>query len=143
MIDQEKLAEIRVLMAGGEPVRPSLSDLSEKELRKLRSDVDQLLPRGGLDGLNLEDELVAQYHKTKDLMDELGEETPANQRAQVCNAVVTALGQLVKLQEDLKRQVKLALMESVLIDAIKTLPETAKGEFFSEYERMAKKAGLM
>jgi hypothetical protein len=34
-------------------------------------------------------------------------------------------------------------MEACLVEAIKTLPEQVKNEFFSEYERMATKAGLM
>lgn len=52
------------------------------------------------------------------------------------------LGHLVKLQEDLRLQQTLKLMETTLIDVIKTLPAEVKEEFFSEYETRAKKAGL-
>lgn len=95
--------------------------------------------------LNIERELVEQYAKTKELMDEVmfDEMTPANQKAQVANSVVTALGQILKLQEEIQRGETLKLMEQVLIEVLKTLPQTAQEEFFAEYERLAEKAGLM
>ncbi|MBK9580354.1 MAG: hypothetical protein IPO40_25090 [Fibrobacteres bacterium] len=40
----------------------------------------------------------------------------------------------MKLQEDLRLQQTLKLMETTLIDVIKTLPVEVKEEFFSEYE---------
>ena len=55
---------------------------------------------------------------------------------------MSTLGHLVKLQEDLRLQQTLKLMETTLIDVIKTLPVEVKEEFFSEYETRAKKAGL-
>lgn len=95
--------------------------------------------------LNIERELVEQYAKTKELMDEVlfDDETPANQKAQVANSVVTTLGQILKLQEEIQRGETLKLMEQVLIEVLKTLPQTAQEEFFAEYERLAEKAGLM
>lgn len=95
--------------------------------------------------LNIERELVEQYAKTKELMDEVlfDDETPANQKAQVANSVVTTLGQILKLQEEIQRGETLKLMEQVLVEVLKTLPQTAQEEFFAEYERLAAKAGLM
>ncbi len=58
------------------------------------------------------------------------------------NSVVGTLGQLVKLQEDLRRQETFKIMEGVLIEAIKRLPAAVKDEFFTEYARLAKRAGL-
>ena len=145
MIDSERLAEVRTAIAGGGSPRDPLESMSQAELRRLRGEIDRLLPSGDVGSMNLEDELVQQYLKTKDLMDEtlLDEGCPANQKAQVCNSVVTILGQLVKLQEDLKREQIVKLMEATLVEAIKTLPEEVKLEFFAEYERMAVRAGLM
>lgn len=144
MIDQEKLAQVKTLLRGGETPKDPLADLSLPDLRRLRGEIDRLLPEGGVRGLDLEDELVQQYHKTKDLMDStLNSDAPPNQMAQVCNSVVTILAQLVKLQEDLKLQKTLSVMESVLVDVIKTLPDATKDGFFAEYERMAKKAGIL
>lgn len=145
MIDKEKLAAIKSSMAAGEVVRDPLLDMSEADLRRLRADIDRVLPDDNLKSLNLENELVKQYIKTRDLMDEtiISEDTPANQKAQVANSVVSTLGQLVKLQEDLRRQQTLSIMESVLVDSLKALTEEARDAFYVEYERLAKKAGLM
>ena len=145
MIDAERLAEVRTAIAGGGSAHDPLAEMSAADLRKLRGEIDRLLPSEDVSSMNLEDELVQQYLKTKDLMDEtlLDEDCPANQKAQVCNSVVTILGQLVKLQEDLKREQIVKLMEATLVEAIKTLPEEVKQEFFAEYERMAVRAGLM
>lgn len=143
MIDQEKLAALKTGLVGG-GLRDPLETMSHAELRRIRAEIDVLLPEAGVAGLVLEHELVEQYHKTKDLMDEtlMDGDCPANQKAQVANSVVSTLGQLVKLQEDLKREETLKLMESVLVDVLKTLPESSRVEFFTEYERLAKKAGL-
>lgn len=143
MIDQEKLAGIKVLMRGKESPKDPLEGLTPKELRRLRGEIDKLLPSRVSD-LNLEEELVEQYQKIKDLMDEVTEspEVGASQKAQVGNSVVGTLGQLVKLQEDLRRQETFKIMEGVLIEAIKRLPAAVKDEFFTEYARLAKRAGL-
>ena len=142
MIDPERLAQVRTALKDGNT--DPLNSMSQADLRRLRGNIDRLLPSNDVSSLNLEDELVQQYIKTRDLMDAtlLDEACPANQKAQVCNSVVTILGQLVKLQEDLKREQTVKIMEATLIEAIKTLPEEVKGVFFAEYERMAAKAGL-
>jgi len=143
MIDQEKLAGIKTLLRGKESPKDPLEGLTPKELRRLRGEIDKLLPSRVSD-LNLEEELVEQYQKIKDLMDEVTEspEVGASQKAQVGNSVVGTLGQLVKLQEDLRRQETFKIMEGVLIEAIKRLPAAVKDEFFTEYARLAKRAGL-
>ena len=87
---------------------------------------------------------MGQYRKTKDLMDSVlhDDETPANQRAQVANSVVTTLGQLVKLQEDLKREETLKLMETVLLDTIGVMGDDVKNTFLREYKSRAAIAGI-
>lgn len=144
MIDAEKLAKVKTMVAGGGEVDP-LAAFDERELRKLRSEIDRLLPEDGLASVNLEQELVDQYRKTKQLMDDVldDENTPANQKAQVANSVVGTLSQLSKLQEDLRKFETVKVMEAVLTESIKRLPEDVKAAFFEEYERMAKKAGLL
>lgn len=145
MIDPDKAAKMDRVMGYEEYSMGSLARMTESELRALRSEIVVLLPKDELGSLNLEEELVSQYRKAKKLMDEVIDDpdTPANQKAQVCNSVVTTLGQLVKMQEDLQREQTFKIMESCLIEAIKTLPDSIKDGFFVEYERMAKKAGLM
>ena len=88
--------------------------------------------------------MVEQYRVIKQLMDDVTDEidvTPT-QKAQVANSVVQTLAHLVKLQEDLRRNETFKVMEGVLIEAIKTLPAKVKDQFFTEYSRIAKKAGL-
>jgi hypothetical protein len=140
MIDQAKLAQETPLF---EHQAPSLSNLSEKELRKLRSDIDVLLPRGGLDGLNLEQELVDQYHAVKGLQAEVltDPDCPANQRAQCAGQVAATLQKLIDLQVDMQRDERLKKIERALLDAIATLPESVKDEFFAEYEKLAEAQG--
>lgn len=127
-----------------EQIRSQLSALSEKELRKIQAVLEEMLPEQYVKELNLEDELLQQYRKTKRLMDDAldDDDVPSNQKAQVANSVVSTLGQLVKLQEDLKLQEALKLMENTLIEVIKTLPQATKDQFFEEYEMQAKKVGL-
>ena len=145
MIDQEKLAGIKTLIRGSEPLKDPLKGMNAKDLRRLRSEIDKLLPSNKVSDLNLEEELVEQYQKIKYLMDEVSESTDvgASHKAQVANSVVGTLGQLVKMQEDLRRQETFKVMEGVLIEAIKRLPAAVKDEFFTEYARIAKRAGLI
>ena len=146
MIDDAKLAQVQAAMAGTAPEKEGfdLDAMSVDELRELRDEIDRRLPEDSLDSLNLEKELVGQYRKTKDLMDSVlhDDETPANQRAQVANSVVTTLGQLVKLQEDLKREETLKLMETVLLDTIGVMGDDVKNAFLREYKSRAAIAGI-
>ena len=138
----ESLGRKKVSSMEPEPLKKMNTD----ELWGIKREVDALL---GVDvtlkELNLENELVNQYYKIRSLMDSVSTDPdiPANQRAQVSNSVVTTLGQLVKLQEDLKKQEMLKIMEGALIDVVKVLPTKSQNDFFEEYERIAKKAGLM
>jgi len=145
MIDESKMRALNKPTELPQDLEGVLSNLPKKDLRRLKSMVDSLLPSQRVKDLDLEDELMQQYEKTKSLMDDCIDdcETSPNQKAQVANSVVNTLGQLVKLQEDLRMQQTLKIMEQALIDTIKGLPKELKDEFFEEYERRAKKAGLM
>lgn len=145
MIDESKMAKMTAAPSEVKDLKSALKEMPVKELRKVQAMIESLLPGQKVKSLDLEDELMQQYDKTKDLMDScIGDpDVAANQKAQVANSVVSTLGHLVKLQEDLRLQQTLKLMEATLIDVIKTLPQEAKDEFFAEYEERAKKAGLM
>ena len=146
MIDDQKLAQVQAAMAGTAPEKEGfdLDAMSVDELRELRDEIDRRLPEDSLDSLNLEKELVGQYRKTKDLMDSVlhDDDTPANQRAACANSVVATLGQLVKLQEDLKREETLKLMETVLLDTIGVMGDDVKNAFLREYKSRAAIAGI-
>ena len=158
MIDEAKLAALKTQQGQAQArgqvpapahmpamtLREQLLSMSEKDLRTLQDLLKEVLPEQSVKELNLEDELLQQYTKTKRLMNEVLEDMDVapNQKAQVANSVVGTLGQLVKLQEDLKLQEAMKLMEATLIDVIKTLPQDVKDEFFAVYEAQAKKVGL-
>lgn len=149
VVDADRLADVRRMMAGEgampTKVTPAMLDgLTHQELRALREAIDRKLPDNSLDELNLEKELVSQYMLVKRLQDAVitDEEIPLNQRAQLANSVVATLGQLVKLQEDLKREESLKLMETCLLDSLLMLPEDVREQFFVDYEKMAASAGL-
>jgi uncharacterized protein (UPF0147 family) len=142
MFDEEKKAKL----AEERTLEREIHTMPKRELQALYKEIGDVLgvEPSTVDDLNLEFELVEQYGKTKDLMDEVLTDVtvPANQRAQVANAVVTALSHLVKLQEDLRREETLKIMESCLVESLKVLPEATKAQFFDEYARLATKAGL-
>lgn len=144
MINKEKMAAASTLLRGGLSPKPSLEDLDEDDIRTLRDSANELLPPDSIDDLDLEAELVHQFRKTKTLYGEICKdpEVAPNQKAQVANSLVATLGQLVKLQQDLRRDEKLKLIEGVLIETIKVQPEAFKTEFFDEYEARARKAGI-
>ena len=147
MIDQEKLQALRGEARIGEAV--TLSNMSYEEMIALKDLLDaQEMEENrmhSLGDINLEHELMSQYAKVKKLQTDvlIDDSVPANQRAQVANAVASTLQQLIKMQVDLDRESKLKLMEGCLIESIKTLPEETKVTFFEEYERRAKHAGLL
>ncbi len=147
MIDEDKLAQVQAAMAGTAPEKDGfdLDTMSVDELRELRDEIDRRLPEDSLDSLNLEKELVGQYRLVQRLQSDVitNDDFAPNQRSQVAGQVASTLQQLVKLQEDLKREQTLKLMEAVLVDMIKSMPEDFKTNFFSEYKQRASKAGLM
>ena len=147
MIDDQKLAQVQAAMLG--EVAPEdgldLDAMTHDELRELRDEIDRRLPEDSLDSLNLEKELVGQYRLVQRLQADVitNDDFAPNQRSQVAGQVASTLQQLVKLQEDLKREQTLKLMESVLVDMIKSMPEDFKTNFFTEYKQRASKAGLL
>ena len=144
MFDDKRAAELRKKVDGALDLNP-IDGLSVAELRALRREIEQRLPKDDIGELDLEQELVGQYREVKALMSVVIDDmdTPANQKAQVANSVVSTLAQLVKMQEDLRREETFKLMESCLVEALKALPDDTREAFYVEYDRLAKKAGLI
>lgn len=116
----------------------NLSGLEPDQLLELRARVDSLLPVRSLKDLDLAQELVLQVQALQALqmrvMNDAGE-TPVNQIAQVANSLSAALSNLIKVQNDVYTSERLKTIESVLIEAVKTLPTEAQESFFGEYEK--------
>ena len=113
-----------------------LDKMSQSELYDLRNRLDQRLHNRTLSDLNLEDELLSQYTVTKQLLAEVleDEETPANQKAQVINSLLSITSQLMKMQTELHTAERIKAMESACIKAVRTLNHAAQLEFFKRYE---------
>jgi len=143
MFDLERLAQVKTLIRGGEAPKDPLAEMSPADLRRLRGEIDRLLPDKSLDGLNLEDELIQQYHAVKELQDSVltDSEVPPNQRAQVAGQVASTLQKLIDCQIDMKRDERLKKIEGALLEAIVTLPDEAKDAFFIEYAKIAESKG--
>ena len=143
MINEEKLARIRAGEEFGRAgqVGRDLEGLDVAELLALRSEIDARLPSTSLQQMDLEKELVLQYHKLQSLQTRVLEDdrTPANQLAQVANAVTASLQTLVKMQIDVGRDEQMKRIETALLEAIETLPNEEKLAFFQRYEEIAVK----
>lgn len=137
MIDSDKKAEVMAMIDGVEKKSLDLSSMTVKELRRLRSDIDKLLPEQvTLGDMDMPRELVAQFMTVKDLQDEVlsDDETPANQKAQVAGQVASTLQQLVKMQTDFYTSERFRSIENLMIGYMKSLPLDQAQRFLDEYE---------
>lgn len=126
-----------------EPIKgeADLSDISKMELEELlalKAQIEEMLPPAQLTEMDLEREIVMQYHRAKALLAKVvaDSSTPANQKAQVANSCAAALESLVKMQTKLYSAERMKAVEQVLIKALKTLPTATQEEFFVAYEKI-------
>lgn len=118
------------------PTKFVFDGLPVHELVAIRDQVTGLLPPLSLAEVNLEEEMMLQYHSTRSLQsDVIAEEgIPVNQRAQVVNAVASTLTKLSELQEKLYTSERIKAMERALIRVLKSLPEEAAASFLDQYK---------
>ena len=121
---------------GDEDIILAVKGMPEEEFRKLARAVDRRRPTRSFSELDLEHELIEQYDVVRGLQTEVirDDDTPANQRAQVANAVASTLQQLVKMQSDFYTAERFKRIEGMMIKAIQRLPKEAAEEFIREYE---------
>jgi hypothetical protein len=117
-----------------------VSLLSQSELLALRARIDERLPTMTLQSMNLESELVLQYHTVKALQTDTLEDKyiEPNKKASVVNACASALSLIVKMQTDLYNAERFKAIETIMIRALKTLPKEAVDTFLNEYEQLGK-----
>ncbi|MDI1362525.1 hypothetical protein [Methylotenera sp.] len=115
----------------------TLSGLTIHELLAKRAEIDTYLPSTSLIDLDLEHELLMQYHQTKALLAEVikDEQTPANQKAQIVNTCSNILSEITKSQATLYNAERLKIMEQCLTNALKEMPTEVSEKFFLNYER--------
>lgn len=116
--------------------------LGTDELLRLYAQVVVRLPATELSKMDLEKELLLQYHSVVALQTEITENpegVPFNQRAQVANTVSSAIKTLIELQNVVYPQERFKAVESVLIRVLSQLPEKSAAKFLTEYEAAVKK----
>lgn len=141
MINDEKLKN---MLAGGEMGVPSvrqrrdIDNMSVEELLALRAEIDARLPATSLKDMNLEKELIIQYLKVVELQQKVLEddETPANQLAQVANAVAGTLQNLITMQSKFHNVERFKQLENLMIKHMKSLPLEVAEAFINEYEQL-------
>jgi hypothetical protein len=106
------------------------------DLIKYRDEINALLPAMRLSEMNLEEEMLLQFHSTRSLQNDViaDEEVPANQRAQVANAVASALSKLADLQEQIYTSERMKQIERMLIEQLVLLPEATVQAFMDGYQ---------
>jgi hypothetical protein len=116
-----------------------LDSLEIGELLDLRSKIDAKLPPLTIKDLNLEEELMLQFIRAKDLQSNIAKasDIPTNQKAQVANSVRATLSEIVKMQSELYSAEQFKRMEACLAKVLKTLPTEAQNAFFEAYGRAA------
>lgn len=140
MIDQEKLQALRGEARIGEAV--TLSNMSYEEMVALKDLLDaQEMEENrmhSLGDINLEHELMSQYAKVKKLQTDvlIDDSVPANQRAQVANAVASTLQQLIKMQTEFYTAERFRSIENLMIAYMKKLPLADAQRFLDEYEKI-------
>lgn len=137
MIDEARRALVGPLVSFSGKT-DTLQGLSIADLRRIKMEVDALLPERSLSSMNLESELIYQFDAVKELQSLVltDDETPANQKAQVANSVVATLESLIKMQERYHTAERFKAIENLVIEYMKKLPKDVAEAFLDEYERL-------
>lgn len=136
--DEKRQALINGVRNSRDQAMAILKGLNEDDLQALSDVLAEMRPMKALSEMNLEHELIDQYEKVKTMQREVMTDTdvPANQRAQVVNAVAATLQQLIKMQTDFYNAERFKAIEALMIKAMRKLPKEAADEFLAEYEKV-------
>lgn len=138
----EEPSEIEVKKGQGTEYKPKPAPFSWKshsvaDLVAWRDQITAVLPPLSLAEMNMEEEVLLQYHSLRALQnDVLGDEAiPLNQRAQIANSVTGALTKLVDMQSSVYTQERFKAIEGLMIRHLNRLPAEAAEAFIAEYEK--------
>lgn len=114
-------------------------------LIRYHDEIRQFLPPLELSRLNLEQELLLQFHTARALQTEIladadneTNEIPANQKAQIVNSVASILNKLAELQSAAYTTERYKQMENLLIHTLRELPEEQAAKFIDRWEEKLK-----
>ena len=107
-------------------------------LLRCMDEIRAVLPPTNLSKMNMEEEMILQYRAIRELQNSVldDDSIPANQRAQVANAVAASLNKLADLQKDIYMSERFKLIENLLIRTLGKLPEDLAASFLDEYEKI-------
>lgn len=111
---------------------------NEEELLSIYDEVQKRLPSLKLSEMNLEKELLIQFHTVRGLQTRVmdDEDIPVNQRAQVANTVASSINKLSELQKEIYSTERFKMIEGLLIRTLTKLPEEVAEKFISDYEEI-------
>lgn len=112
------------------------------DLVRIRDEITLALPALSLEKLNLEEEVLLQFHVMRSMQADVleADDVPANQRAQVANAVGAILKTLADRQIQLYSSERFKDIENLLIRTLDKLPENAAVEFMGMYTKILTKS---
>ena len=107
-------------------------------LLRYREEINECLPPTELSKMNMEEEMVLQYHTIRILQREVIDDDtiPPNQRVQVANSVASTLTRLSELQNELYSSERFKAIENMLIRSLSKLPEEVAMTFVTDYEKI-------
>ena len=122
-----------------EPAAPRFhwDALPLETLLRYFDEIKAALPTTRLVDMNMEEELILQYQAVRALQNRIldDDDTPANQKAQVANAVASALGSIADLQNKVYSSERFKRVETLLIRHLTKLPEDTAADFLEDYEK--------
>lgn len=98
---------------------------------------EQPVQQQSLQDVDLAHELVRQYNLANALFEDAKNDLEATpqQKAAVLNTISSILKQIISMQTELYNAERLKRLESILLAALKTIPEPARLQFMADYER--------
>lgn len=115
--------------------------LPMEDLIRFRDEITACLPPLTLRDMDMEQELLLQYHALRALQNDVisDSETAVNQKAQVANSVSATLAKIADLQETLYDSERLKRIEKILISCLDQLPIPVSEAFLTKYEEELEK----
>lgn len=113
-----------------------LDEMEPEQLIEVYEEVRRRLPPIHIAKMNVEEELLLQFHTVRKLQTEIiGEDGVApNQKAQVANTVGNCLERIAKMQDEVYDSERFKRIESLLIRMLRKLPKEVAEEFMKDYE---------
>ena len=127
----------------GRPAKQNWALLSVTELIRFRDEITRELPPIELSKVNLEEEVLLQFHSLRELQSAVmgDDDVPVKQRAQFANTIGATLKTLGDLQIALYSSERFKQIENALIRQLDKLPEELAASFLDAYAKILAKYG--